>query len=283
MRAPGAHLAVCEDGSFDGSLSGGCIENAVVSEAMDTLKAGKPRITRFGDGSPYIDIKLPCGGGLDIHFQPLSDAALVEGCLQHERSRRPFALGLPLGPGEASLLPTWRATQIDREGDQAIIGHIPPPRLVIIGHGATVESLAKLAETMDTDVEVHTPDTRVISSLSAQDIACHLLKTPGDVDGIHGDAWSSFIFLFHDHDWETDLMAHALQQPHCYIGAMGGRQAHALRQSRLSKAGVPQAQIDSICAPIGLFHSARDPDTLALSTLAEAVRAYQEADFSGAQ
>ena len=70
MRGPGTHMGVAVDGSFVGSLSGGCIENAVVAEALEALQAGEARTVRFGSGSRYIDIKLPCGGGLDIHFLP---------------------------------------------------------------------------------------------------------------------------------------------------------------------------------------------------------------------
>ncbi|VAV87496.1 Xanthine and CO dehydrogenases maturation factor, XdhC/CoxF family, partial [hydrothermal vent metagenome] len=71
IRNPGAHMGVSENGEFVGSLSGGCIEDAVVAEAQDAIKQGKPRSVRFGAGSPYIDIKLPCGGGLDILFFPI--------------------------------------------------------------------------------------------------------------------------------------------------------------------------------------------------------------------
>ena len=63
---------------------------------------------------------------------------------------------------------------------------------------------------------------------------------------------------------------------------MGGRRAHAARCAALNALGVSAAAIASIRAPIGLFHSSRDPDTLALSTLAEIVRAYQAADFGAA-
>lgn len=94
MRNPGTHMAVAADGSFVGSLSGGCIENAVVAEACDALKAGAVRIVRFGAGSPYLDIRLPCGGGLDIHFQPLADAALPKACLAASEARQPFTVAV---------------------------------------------------------------------------------------------------------------------------------------------------------------------------------------------
>ncbi|NRD91029.1 hypothetical protein C8024_18600 [Sphingopyxis sp. BSNA05] len=76
-RNPGAHMAVAEDGSSTGSFSGGCVEAAVVAEALDVINAGKPREIRFGADSPYLDIRLPCGGGIDLLFTPVADRGIV--------------------------------------------------------------------------------------------------------------------------------------------------------------------------------------------------------------
>ena len=63
--------------------------------------------------------------------------------------------------------------------------------------------------------------------------------------------------------------------PHFYFGAMGGKRAHAFRSEALLARGITQDQLDKIRAPIGLFHSSRDPHTLALSTLGEIVSTYE--------
>ena len=60
---------------------------------------------------------------------------------------------------------------------------------------------------------------------------------------------------------------------------MGGRKAHAQRLENLEARGVSAEKLESIHAPIGLFHSSRDPHTLALSTLAQVIRSYQDTDF----
>jgi xanthine dehydrogenase accessory factor len=62
-RSIGTQMAVADDGRSIGPLSGGCIEAAIVAEARDALRAGAARVVRFGVGSPYIDVRLPCGGG----------------------------------------------------------------------------------------------------------------------------------------------------------------------------------------------------------------------------
>lgn len=272
MRNPGTHMGVAQDGSFAGSLSGGCIENAVVGEALEALEAGAPRVVRFGAGSPYVDIKLPCGGGLDIHFQPLADGEMVGQVCAAIAARKPFAISVN---EEARFHAGWR------EGE-GVFGHWPELRLLIVGHGAGVEALAKLARAMELASHVLTPDPRILGNLAGQGLATTKLEKTGDTHLLASDAWTAIVFLFHDHDWEVQLMARALELPHCYLGAMGSRKAHAARCEALAKAGVSAGAIASIKAPLGLFHSSRDPETLALSALGEIVRSYQAADFEAA-
>lgn len=297
MRGPGAHMAVCADGRFAGSLSGGCIENALIAEARDILAKGAPGVTRFGTGSPYIDIRLPCGGGLDIHFLPLFSGAaaskiFVGQCAEHIAQRQPFSLILPLQSGNAhclpeglpQCLPSWQPLAFTRDGEAASVGHWPVPRVMIVGHGAAAEILAQLAAKMGLDVNVATPDAALAARLTAAQTdhvpAITLLSSPRDIGALRSDDWTAIAFLFHDHDWESHLMAHALTQPHFYCGAMGGRTAHAARRDSLAALGISPELIGTIHAPIGLYHSARDPENLALSALAQIMAVHQLCDFS---
>lgn len=274
MRDPGTIMGVASDGSFAGSLSGGCIENAVVAEAIDALKADAPRLVRFGAGSPYLDIKLPCGGGLDVHFQPRIAASVVQACLQSHARREPFSLVIADGVEHS---PDWKPSHFD--GAKGAFGHWPTPLLQIIGHGAGVGALASLARVMGCDVRVLTPDLRIIESLENEGIPSVRLERSDQTDALASDPWTATVFLFHDHDWEIELMLRAFELPHFYLGAMGGRKAHAQRCEALAARGAAPEQVSAIRAPIGLFHSSRDPQTLALSTLAQVIRAYQDADY----
>ena len=281
MRNPGAVMAVAKDGRFEGSLSGGCIENAVVAEALDALKAGAPRIVRFGAGSPYLDIKLPCGGGLDVHFQPITDDPQIgHACLGSVAAREPFSLVCE--NGQLRHEEGWRARDYTPATGEFAFGYWPSPQIRIIGHGAGVEALADLSGAMGHWPSVYTPDERIFKSLEAKGVHAVSLKRASQTDLLESDPWTAIIFLFHDHDWEIDLMARAFELPHFYLGAMGGRKAHAMRCEALKARGISDEQLATIHAPIGVFHSSRDPQTLALSTLAEVVRTYQDTDFEAA-
>ncbi len=277
MRDPGTIMGVAADGSFAGSLSGGCIENAVVAEALETLRAGAPRMVRFGAGSPYLDIRLPCGGGLDLHFEPLGDAPVVKQALTAIAAREP--LSLVLQSGLIAFSARWSAMRFDPDTCSGAFGHWPEPRLAIIGHGAAVEALAMQAGTLGCAIDVLTPDDRIVAALAEQGARARLIERCSQTNLLISDPWTAFVFLFHDHDWEIELIARALDLPHFYLGAMGGRKAHAMRSAALQERGVSEVQLQTIHAPIGLFHSSRDPRTLALSTLAQVIRAYQNSDF----
>lgn len=276
MRNPGAHMAVCDDGSHVGSLSGGCIEQAVVSEALEVSRDGRARIVRFGEGSPYLDIKLPCGGGLDVHFMPIFETDVPMRCLEAIIERKPFSISLPIDRGDLEFSNAVKRNQeIIEQADGAImVAHIPVAKILIVGHGAATSSVARLSREMQFDVQVLTSDRLLADNLAKDRFDAEFLKTPNETDAIASDRWTAFVFLFHDHDWEGALMANALAQPYFYFGAMGGRRAHEARKQRLQLMGVNDAAISSIRAPIGLFHSSRDPDSLALSSLAEITQAY---------
>ena len=280
VRAPGAHMAVAEDGTYVGSFSGGCIERAVAAEAMEAIRAAAPRLVRFGQGSAYIDIRLPCGGGVDLHFQPW-DFPDVDASISDALSRRqPFGLDLYLDGRNPHFLDRHQATAWNLERRVVHVGHWPRPRLLIIGHGAAVRHLAEQGRMWGAEIAVRTPDGDLVDALARAGFEARRLEKTSDVGQVQSDHWTAVVFLFHDHDWERLLLAEALKQPNFFVGAMGSRRAHRLRIESLLAMGVSKEQIGTIQAPIGLFHSTRDPSTLAVSILAQVADMYRRSDFA---
>ena len=69
-RPVGSHLIIDEDGNFHGSVSGGCVEGAVVSEAMDVIADGKPRMLEFGVADETAwRVGLSCGGRIKVYVE----------------------------------------------------------------------------------------------------------------------------------------------------------------------------------------------------------------------
>jgi xanthine dehydrogenase accessory factor len=71
-RLPGAAMAVADDGEVAGSVSGGCVEGAVVTEALDVLESGDRRLVSFGySDDDAFAVGLTCGGTVHLFIEPL--------------------------------------------------------------------------------------------------------------------------------------------------------------------------------------------------------------------
>lgn len=272
VRNPGAHMAVAQDGAYRGSLSGGCIEQAVVAEALEAIREQRPRMVTYGSGSDIVDIRLPCGGSVHLLFTPLSGSTLADQVNDTLAQRGPCVISLS-STSDQPRLSAEGAT--GWAGDMFAVRHYPPLRLVIAGHGASVTALARLALAMDIATYVGSPDAQLVREMAKDPAleAHHLEKLTAPVP-VALDPWTAVVFLFHDHDWEAALMKAAAQSSAFFIGAMGSRKTHQARREVLAQMGLADELIERIEGPIGLIPSSRDPETLALSTLAQVVDHY---------
>jgi xanthine dehydrogenase accessory factor len=241
-RRLGAQLAVAEDGTMAGDMADKCLDDELASQARTAMAEGAPRLLRYGEGSPFVDFRLPCGSGLDVLVDPAPNRDALHHALAELDARREAAL-----PLASDLLPVRR--------------YVPPLRILMMGAGSEVAALEKLA--------------------AAQGIAVERLEAGDDLslgrapEWLEADAWTAILLLFHDHEWEHALLEWALGTPAFYIGAQGGAPARADRIERLRAAGHDGAQLARINSPVGLIPSARDSAVLALSILADVVGAYE--------
>jgi xanthine dehydrogenase accessory factor len=273
-RPVGTLMGVAEDGRSAGSFSGGCVEAAVVAEALEAIWDGRPRQVRYGAGSPYIDIRLPCGGGVDLLFIPMPDVEVIRQAVSCLEARQPLTLSQSVSGGLLDLaesgqpLTGWR-------WETFISWYAPPLKLVVVGHGAESLALSQLSVASGTRVTLLTPDERLIPAGVRLGACTELLSSSGSPPALAADPWSAIVFLFHDHAWELSLLERVITQPWFFIGAMGSRRTHMNRLEQLHERGIPKEALTRITAPLGLIPSARDPITLALSTLAHVVDRYR--------
>ncbi|MEL6830615.1 MAG: XdhC family protein, partial [Pseudomonadota bacterium] len=94
VRALGAIMAVSEDGSLAGYMSGGCIDADLVLQAQSTMESGLAKRVRYGAGSPYVDLPLPCGGALVLTILPNPDTNILSDALSALEHRERAALRL---------------------------------------------------------------------------------------------------------------------------------------------------------------------------------------------
>lgn len=275
-RSTGTQMAVSETGAFVGSFSGGCVEAAVVGEAKRVIGSGVAETLRLGDGSPFIDIKLPCGGGIDLLIAAAPPVELLETANRLLADRMPVTLTLRR-EGSVAVRPSKENDRTGWAGEAFNVVHHPDLRLMIVGHGEEPRALASMATAYGALVTVLTPDTTLIDTMDRAAVDARLLKTPNQTADLQSDHYTAIVFLFHDHDWEQALLEQALSQDAFFIGAMGSRATHRARVEGLYLRGVSREGIGRLVGPIGLVPATRDPETLALSALAQIASLYEDA------
>ena len=225
-----------------GYMSNGCVDADIIMRA----RGGQSGRFTYGDGSPYRDIILPCGGRLEIAIFQTPDREAITSALVKLQQRQEVTLRL----GELS------------------IPLVPRIKLRIAGRGAACVALAQMAELSGFEVLVQSPDVDISPNVQ------HLIN-PADPPATDDDSRTAVVCLFHDHDWEAALLRQALAGPAFYIGAMGSERTHNMRCETLADLGTSTEDIARIKAPIGLIASQRDARLLALSILAEIMQSAQ--------
>jgi xanthine dehydrogenase accessory factor len=274
-RPVGAMMAVLPaypdgDAQRVGTLSSGCVERDIALQAMRARADGRPQVVRYGRGSPFVDIQLPCGGGLDIALIPGPDRSVLERLRAAQAARRPVALSVDLATGALAL---GDMAKTARQGDRLTIARPPETRFLIFGKGPEAAAFAALVQAAGFPAVLLSPDPETLEAPARAGLATRVLpvaRFPGD---LAPDPWTAVVLFFHDHDWEPPILAGALATDAFYVGAQGSRRSAEARAMALQAMGVPAAHLARLKGPIGLVPSARDARTLAVSVLAEVLAA----------
>jgi xanthine dehydrogenase accessory factor len=260
-RPLGAQMAVRLDGLYCGFVSGGCTETAVAFEALEALRSGHDRFLRLGEGSPFFDIVLPCGGGIQLSIHVVRETAAI-GKVLAQLARREEA-GFLYDPGsEAISYVSSGLTGWQPGGFMRIFR--PSTRLIVSGNALEANAVAQVARAIGYDVEFFGKSFEK------------------NVRDVSPDKYSAFVLLNHDLEAELPVLQAALNSPAFYIGALGSRRTHGRRRQALETLGYGEAEIDRIKAPIGIFDKARDAPSLAVSVIAD-IAARVAANFGETQ
>ncbi|WP_347115345.1 XdhC family protein [Leclercia sp. S52] len=250
-RSLGAQMVVREDGQYCGFVSGGCVEAAAAFEALDVIATGEDREVRYGQGSPWFDIVLPCGGGITLSIHKLRSVQPLLAVLNRLEQRQPAGLRYTPKTQTLTFLPAPTLTGWHNQSIE--IGFHPCVRVLI--HGGSIEAQA----------------TAELAAAAGYDI-CHFDPCSG-TPASQIDADTAVILLWHDLHRELPVLQAARDAKPFYIGALGSQRTHMQRRQKLSELGWREEEIDRIKAPIGIFPKARDARTLALSVLADVAAA----------
>ncbi len=270
-RPLGAQMAVAGDGQYTGYLSGGCIEQSVAEEAARAMSAHENRHVRYGKDSPYFDIKLPCGSGLDLYIDQGLPASALTQISDYRRNRRPFVHTTDLMTGQSTIAPAIAKAKTYRANELFHRVHWPSLRVLLIGGGPALTAIAQLIAATGFDLDIISPDDAARTTLSNAGVTSRALVSPTANSFASLDSWTAAVVAFHEHEWDAPILAEILRTPCFYIGVMGGRKAHTTRLAELTDMNVPPELQSRIRSPIGLIPGAKSRSTLAVGILAELV------------
>lgn len=268
-RPLGAQLAVAGDKRFAGSISGGCLEQALTEEAQLAMREGTNRMLRYGRGSPYIDVRLPCGGGIDLHVDASPDLELLRKAVALGRARKTYSLAFDPSSQRSSL--RLIGSEAGATPKEFVRRFEPRLRIVLAGRGWEIVAMSQMAQTANVDLVVASQEPATLDFCKPYANETIRLTTPIAAPSLPFDEYTAVACLFHEHEWEAPLLLDALRSPAFYVGALGSRQTHQRRIETLQALGAGPDDLARLKGPIGLFAS-HDPRSLAVSALSEIIK-----------
>jgi xanthine dehydrogenase accessory factor len=295
LRPAGSQLAVSGKGAFVGSVSGGCVESAVVHEALAVIADGAPRRLRYGVTNERAwEVGLPCGGNIEIRVERIGGAGgLLPALLADLAAKRPAVLATdlatgvgtllhPFDPGEgadaALLAPAREALARDRSalvetpgGETFLRVYQPPVRLLVVGAVHVAQALARMAAMAGFEVVVIDPRPAYATDQRFRGVKVVGAWPDEAMAGLGLDPRTAVVTLAHDPKIDDPALVAALRSGAFYVGALGSRRSHAARRERLRALGLSDADLDRIHGPVGLAIGAVSPGEIAVSILAQVV------------
>jgi xanthine dehydrogenase accessory factor len=279
-RPIGSSMIISADCRFAGSVSGGCVDGEVIRIASEVISQQKACLTHFrGDADPLTEISLDCEGDETIFIEPLTDDAgllpAFASLLKYLEGNTPctFITHCKDAPthwildskrefvyGNADPLPDFSLFVQEFAAQQ---------KLIIIGADAIGQAVADFAKQIGWHVTVIDPRAAWLT-LSRFPYVDRIIDFPDTaLSRIALTPTTAIVVLSHDPKIDEPALQIALNSNAYYIGALGSRKAHAIRQRRLHATGLDDKKIARLYAPIGLDLGGYTPQEVAISIIAE--------------
>ena len=303
-RKTGSKMAVTSEGDITGSVSGGCVEGAVIEAAMETLQSGSPQLLHFGVADEVAwNVGLACGGTIDIFVEKLDETTYQYARLQILKNLpgmvvtviqapdlligskaifdgnkiRLYAQNDVLSVEIEQILPGITSSgrvRISEEVELFIDLIQPAPTLIIVGGVHVAIALTAMAKILNYRTIVIDPRRSFGSQERFPNVDLLIQKWPQKAfEEVELTPDTAVALLTHDPKIDDPALKILLDSPVFYLGALGSRKTHNNRKERLRQMGFNEKKISTIYAPIGLEIGANTPEEIALAVLAEIIRA----------
>lgn len=308
-RGVGARLAFTREGEIAGSVSGGCVEAAVIEAGLRILKDEPPQVLHFdvADETAW-GVGLTCGGTLEVFVSRL-EATTYGGLRTALEAQQPASMITVIrGPGHllgrallvtqdgtthGSLGQEWDARAVDlareglerhasqefelADGIQVFRDVFPPqPSLILVGGVHVATALVPLARILGWRTILIDPRRAWADGRRFAQLDQLLQLWPQDAfKQLQPDQSTAVVTLTHDPKLDDAALQIALRSQAFYIGALGSAGSQEKRRARLSRAGLTEAELARLHAPVGLQIGAQSPEEIALAIMAQVISEYR--------
>ncbi len=302
-RPVGSAMVVTETGQMIGSVSGGCVENAVVKKSLEVLQSGVAQIAEFGVADEEAwEVGLSCGGAITVLITPFLEDDGWSKFNEFRSQKHNFFLLTPLSGGRnsnpilmdliddelpdnpvlvANIKEAFKAGLSgaivqSRVGDDYFVHFFrKSPMLLMIGSAHITSELLVLAKMFGFETVVIDPrDTFAKKTARDQQPDELLVNWPQEVlnnYSLEKDTYA--VILSHDPKIDDEALKILLPSNVRYVGALGSKKTHAKRIERLKSYGLTDEQIANIDAPIGIDIGSQTPKEIALSVMGAIIKA----------
>jgi xanthine dehydrogenase accessory factor len=274
-RPVGGQMAIDSNGEIIGSVSGGCIEGAVITEGINSINDGKTRVKDYGISNNMAwEVGLACGGELKVLIQPLDiQDKIVFSIVDNIKNREAVKLRIDCSNGLRIIDNTLtnQTSLYDKEKNEFIHVIDPKPRLFVVGAVHIAQALISLAAI--TDFEIILIDPREHFATEKRFPNCKILTEWPDIalSRFNLDKSTHLVTLTHDPKIDDPALIYSLKKNIGYIGSLGSKKTHQKRCERLTSLGFSDHDINKIHAPIGLDIKGKTPAEIAVSIIAEII------------
>ena len=308
-RPVGSAMIVNEQMQIAGSVSGGCIEGAVVEEALAVLRCGRAKGVEYGiEDEKAWSVGLSCGGKVSVLIEchpgvspRAEDRAVWEVINQTVKGNKPLIWVTDMvsaAAGHLLVSPDGRVQgDIGNDKREAIAAaldaykhrtsrtveiagrrmfiHVIPRRdqLLLIGAGHITQHLVALARQLEFETIVIDPRKVFAQNARFDPLPDQLIgRWPRKVMenwALNEDTYA--VLLSHDPKIDDPALHRFLRAPVAYIGVLGSKRTHAKRRQRLKDAGFSDEEIDRIRGPVGIPIGSQTPAEIAVSIVAEVI------------
>ncbi|WP_235937549.1 XdhC family protein [Marinobacter caseinilyticus] len=276
-RPAGSWLAVNHRGEWSGSVSGGCLEEDLITRLpLSTLE--RPYVCDYGvTDRDQSQFQLPCGGHIRLLVETLTPAgglAHIRALKQALLARQPMSRRVNRATGALAISDEHASAQPIQLDASWFQHHLAPQcRVLLVGAGEVARYVAEFATAAGFETTLCEP--REVFANGWENLCAPLRRAlPDDlVRADFSDRCSAVLALAHDPRVDDMALMAALASDCFYVGAMGSQRTSDARYQRLLSLGLSEQQVARLVAPVGLDIPSKTPPEIAIAVVADLIRA----------